>query len=260
MRGVRAGFTLPELLVATVLLGIVLAGLHQAHIQQRRVSVWQQHVAASHDAFRVASSVLSSELREAVLAEDDVVLLSADSIAVRSPGGFGFVCATRTNPAVLALNRVSGRMAGRAGDSLLVYAGSGWRAVEVSEAERPGQRGLRCAHGDPTPHAQYRLRGGDADDVPVGAPVRVFSRQRYHTVVDREESWLARTHAGGTDLLAGPLAAEGLRFRFLDAAGTPTPRSSDAVGVELQMVLRPDPRAGAPRPDTLVLVFQGRNR
>lgn len=254
------GFTLVEMLVTTVLLGLVLVGLHGVHLQQRKFTDWQQQLSADHDAFRIIGSVLSAELREAVVNDGDVLLPGEDSLVVRSPLGFALVCATRSNPAVVGLSHTMGQLPTETGDSLLVYTEGGWRALAVQGEDRPGQRGLACAHGTRTPAAQYRLVSGAADSIPVGAPVRTFQRHSYHLTREDGQRWLARTDPSGTEILAGPLAPRGLRFRFLDAAGAGTTDPGAAVGVELEVVLTPPPGSRTAVPDTFTMVFQGRNR
>lgn len=260
MRRRRSGFTLTEVLVAAVLLGLVLVGLHRVHLQQRRVTDWQRQVARANDAFRVVSSVFSAQLREGVPSEGDIVLPRPDSADIRAAVGFALVCATRSSPAVIGLDHVAGRLPQADGDSLLVYATSGWRALAVEGEDRPGQRGMSCSHGPSDPEVQYRLAAHSADSVPVGATVRVFHHERYHVAMGEAGPWLARTDPRGTELLVGPLAPEGLRFRFLDELGAATDLPGEAVAVEVRVVLRSGLLARPPRPDTLLLVFQGRNR
>jgi len=259
-RAIQNGFTLVEVLVASVILVLVLTGLHTAHIQQRRVSDWQVDMAEAHDGFRIANSILAAELREAVVADGDVVLNSPQSLTVRSPVGFALVCATRANPAVIALHGASGASPTPGTDSILLYSSQGWAALPVVSRDTPGQRGLECPFGTARPEAQYRLPAGSVEFVPVGAPVRVFRTHRYHLAAVDSEPWLARTDASGTEPLVGPLIPEGLRFRYLDRYGVATAVTDSAVGVEMTLAMpRPD-RAGSAVTDTMTLIFQGRNR
>jgi len=256
----RRGFTIAEVLVATVLLGLVLGGLHQAHLQQRRFTDWQQRVVTSNDGFRVANSVLSAELREAVIPEGDVVIFAPDSMAVRSPLGFAVVCDRRTNPPIIALSLSMGGMPAQSGDSVLVYTSGGWRALEIVSEQRPDRRGLRCPYGNSTPEFAFRLDRGATDAIAVGSPVRVFRSYRYHPVQDGGATWLARTDALGTEPLVGPLASNGLRFRLMDSSGQATSSHDEAVGVELQLVMQGVGSIAGQFPDTLLMLFQGRNR
>lgn len=256
----RAGFSLAELLVSTVLLGFVLAGLHQAHLQQRRFTEWQQRIADAHDGYRVANAVFAAEFREAVIGDGDVTLFKPDSLAVRSPQGFGIVCAVRSSPPVFALSHATGVMPSLNGDSVLVHMDAGWRAMAVVASPRPGTLGLFCPFGTSRPDYLVRIEAGLADSISVGAPVRVYRPHRYHLLEESGRTWLARTDQQGTEALVGPLTADGLRFRLIDATGGEASAPADAVATELQLVFG---RVGVTRAevrDTLVMLFQGRNR
>jgi len=255
----RDGFTLAEVLVATVLLGFVLVGLHQAHLRQRTVTLWQQRVTGVHDGYRVANSIVSAELREARLVDGDVRLPAPDSMVVRSPIGFGIVCGTGDRPSQMGVTAVQGTLPTQRGDSVLLHTTGGWRAMEVGGVQRPGRNSATCPYGEPVPEVIYRMPGGVVDSLATGAPLRAFRTHAYHRVSRGGQSWLARTDGSGTWEMVGPLGADGLRFQFLDAAGDPTRDPRLAEGIEMRLVLTAM-MAGGSTYDTLTMVFQGRNR
>jgi prepilin-type N-terminal cleavage/methylation domain-containing protein len=254
------GFTLVELTVVMTVTTLLAVGLHQAYVRHGRFMAWQRQVSHAHDAFRVAGSLLSTDLREAVPSQGDIALLGPDSLSVRSPTGLGFACAVVEPSSVLGIDRVTGRMPEEPADSLLVYATSGWRAVGVVGQDRPGQRGISCGGQDP--QVQLRLPNGGADDVPIGAPIRSFRRHVYHLVSNAGEPWLARTDAAGTQPLVGPLSPGGLTVRLLDADGLVESRLDLVEGVEVRMVMsgRATPGGLPASADTVVTVLQVRNR
>lgn len=251
----RTGFTVVELTVVVVLAGLLAVGLHQVHQNHRGLVAWQSRVTATHDIFRVSNSLLSADLREAVPASGDLLLPEPDSLIVRAPVGLAFVCASSTNPALIALNHVEGRAPTSVGDSILLYTRTGWGAIRVEGVDTPGQRGIECAIGATEPEAQIRLPSGRADDVPVGAPVRMFRRHTYHVVRNRDESWLARTTADGTEPLVGPLGPGGIRFTLLDGSGSETTELDAATGLELRMILWT-----STTPDTVTTLLEVSNR
>ncbi len=258
----RHGFTLVEMLVAIVLGSLIVGALYGVDVQYRRYSVWQNTATEAHDAYRVAQSILSAELREAVPSDGDVELPGEDSLLVRTPVGFAVVCAVKASPAGISLAWSIGRMPATSTDSILLYTQTRWKALTVEREVRPGQGGLDCPYpGRTTPDHTYRLASGQADSVPAGAPVRAFVHQVFHGVMDGGELWLARTDATGTQLLAGPMAPGGIRFRFLDAAGAPTAVLSNVKAVELRLIFPTMPRSSGPGAalDTLTTLFQGRN-
>jgi len=257
----RSGFTIVELTIVTVVATMLAVGLHGVYVRQQRLVRWQGQVAAVHDAYRVAVSLLASDVREAVPSDGDLTLAGSDVLSVRAPAGLAFVCDTRESPDVLALHHSMGLPVAD-GDSLLVYASDGWRSVLVVREERPGQRGMSCSNAPSTPQLQLRLASGQAEGVVVGSPVRAFRHHTYHLVDNAGEPWLGRTDAAGTEPLVGPLVAGGLRFRFLDETGTETAQLDRVGAVELRMVL-PAPRSltsGAMSRDTIETLFQVRNR
>lgn len=256
------GFTLVEMLVALTLGSLIVAALYGVDRQYRRFSLWQKGVTEAHDAYRVALSILSPELREAVPADGDLALPSPDSLIVRTPVGFAIVCASRVNPPSIALAWSTGRMPETSADSLLLYTGSGWTSLSATKEPGRGRGALECPYpGHTTPDDTYRLPPGTADTVPVGAPVRVYLREIFHAVMDGDELWLARTDATGTQLLAGPMTAGGIRFRLLDADGAATGRMADVRAIELRLIFPtiPDATGSDAGRDTLTTLFQGRN-
>ncbi len=256
------GFTIVELTVAVTLIGLVAVGLHQAYLQQRLFVSWQADGVRAHDAYRVAGSMISADLREAAPAQGDLSLPKADSLLLRAPIGLAFVCDRITSTAVLGLYEVAGAMPQSTADSMLVYATTGWRAAGFVATQTPGSGALVCDVGPATPSAQIRLSPGAADNVPIGAPVRAFRRHGYHLVTNEGAPWLARTTAAGTEPLVGPLMPGGLRFRLLNASGGVETSLPLVGGVEMRMILprRVDMRTSAIRADTVVTLLHLRNR
>lgn len=259
---VRGGFTLVEVLIVAVMGALLVGVFHRMHVQQRRFALWESQVVLDHDAFRVASSIFGSDLREVVAPEGDVTLHSPDSLSVRAPVGFAITCSVQGNPATIGLSQAQGGMWTGAGDSLLVYTTAGWRPMVPTGETKNSSRVLQCPFGTTEPDHLYTLEKGAADSIPVGAPVRVFRRHTYHVGVNQGERWLARTDVDGTQMLVGPTTADGVRFRLLDSTGAATAVMADVVAVEVRLILplTPVSKTFTATADTLTLVFQGRNR
>lgn len=259
--GHRGGFTLVEVLVVLVIASLVAVALHRAQLQYRRVALWSSAVIQDHDAFRVTTSLLAADLRESLYAQGDVVLHADDSLSARAPLGFALVCSVRRNPASVGVSLTEGLPWGDPVDSLLVFTPTRWRSLVPTGVLRNPPSTLDCVTSGRPPDLAYSLARGEADSIPVGAPIRVYRRHTYHLGTNEGQPWLARTDAFGTEMLVGPLAPGGLRFRLLDDAGGPT-GSATATAVEARLVLPLTPvRVGASsQADTFTLVIHGRNR
>jgi prepilin-type N-terminal cleavage/methylation domain-containing protein len=255
----RSGFTIIELVLVVLVAGFIAVALYQVHAQHRRFNGWQQSRASSHDAMRVTSSMLAGDLRETVPGAGDIALVNADSLRVRSPAGFGFVCAVDADAGRIGLNRFVGGVPVDSGDSVLVYASTGWRLAGVIDTPSPS---LSCAHGSVSPQIELELSPASTENVPVGAPMRVFRSQSYHVVSYDGQPWLVRSSVAGTEAIVGPLGVDGLRFRLLDELSNETTTLSDVQAVEIRLVVSSVELSalGARRSDTLTALFQTRNR
>ncbi len=254
-----SGFTLVELMIASVILSIVLLGLHRVYLQQREISDWQRDMAVANDLFRIVGSVMSDDLREAIAADGDVVLGAPDSIRVRSPIGFAHVCYADPDDDILGLDGLNGSLPTAPGDSLHLYGAGGWKRTRVVGAVTVATGQMRCDVSRRRPTELVRLPRGDVAGVPVGAPVRAFRSTSYHVTAFEGQPWVARSDASGTEAIAGPISPRGLRFRSLDASGAETATASEIVAVEISVAV-PRPATRGAVADTMVMVFQGRNR
>ena len=263
----RAGFTLVEMLVVVVLGTIIVLGLYRVVTSQQRAYRHQSVVASLHDAMRVAASVLGADLREAAGAGGDLAALGPDTVVVRSPVGFGIVCATDTVNRRLALFDVRGRLDATAGDSLLVYHAGGWLVRGITDVDAPGFPPMACAYTT-GPAVEHTVRvGASVAGVPVGAPARAFHRYTYRLEQDAGQWWLARADGSGSELLAGPFAGGvGLDFVYLDTLGAATSIPSRVARVDVTLIARAAAASaglagsGAPMRDTLSVSVGLRNR
>lgn len=265
--GRRAGFTLVEMIVVVVLGTMIVLGLYRVLTAQQRAYRHQSQVAALHDALRVGTAVLAADLREAASAGGDLAALGPDTLAVRSPVGFGIVCVVDTLNRRLGLVDVQGRVTAGAGDSVLVFRPAGWVVRGVLEVNPTGYPALACPYAA-GPALQRTLRlGGSVSGVPVGAPLRAFHRYTYRLTQEANAWWLARADAGGPEVLAGPFAGgAGLEFFYYDTLDAATMTASRVARVDVRLIARS--RAGSaglagsgtPMVDTLDLSISLRNR
>src|SRR3989441_2935151 len=88
----RRGFTMVELLVALVLLGLVSAALYRVLVNNQRLYMAQTQRIDLSQNIRAAGSILPAEFRELDASEGDITAMSATSISIRAMRWLGFAC------------------------------------------------------------------------------------------------------------------------------------------------------------------------
>jgi hypothetical protein len=252
-----------ELLLVIVMGTLVVISLQQAVFSQQRFLRQSRSLLERHDALRTVAAVLSHDLREAIVSDGDVTVLSSDSLQVRSPVGFAVACAVDEPGIRLALSDLSGRIDGTVGDSLMVYHPAGWIVTQVRQVNPAGVP-MTCPYaGGSAPDVTVEVFGSIAG-VPAGAPVRAFRPYDYHLAPADGAQWLARTDVAGTEILAGPLASDGtgLLVELLDSLGQVTAIPASAARVRITAVADADEaRRGTDpiRRDTITVTIGARN-
>jgi len=249
----RSGFTLVELLVALVLLGIVSASLYRVLVNNQRMYQSQTQRIDLQANLRAAQSILPADLREVDASEGDVTAASATSITFRAMRWIAFLCnrpvtgVGGTTP-VLALNLTNKKMFfirfPAAGDSVLIrYEGD-----EGTRNDDAWVRGVVTATGTlacsglpiyPDNSAGRLLTVSasmlSADSGPViktpnvvnsiyaGAPVRGFINVTYSLYQPAgDTSWYVGMRSGTNAIqpLIGPVLSNGLEMTYFDSTGT----------------------------------------
>jgi prepilin-type N-terminal cleavage/methylation domain-containing protein len=93
----RRGFTLVELLVAAVVMGILGTALLRMLVRDSQFAGQQDAMVNARRAARGALNVIAPELR--MVSRDGLLAASRDSVRVRVPYAFGMVCRATTSPA-----------------------------------------------------------------------------------------------------------------------------------------------------------------
>src|SRR2546425_10832977 len=126
----RRGFTMIELLVAIVLLGIVSAALYPVLVNNQRLYMAQTQRIDLSQTIRAAGTILPAEFRELDASEGDIAVMSATSISIRAMRWLGFAC---NLPGLGgALNAVSVVVRGGAPGQPLFFGGRGIDHTEDS--------------------------------------------------------------------------------------------------------------------------------
>lgn len=258
----RRGFTLVELLIAIVLLGIVSAAIYRVLVNNQRLYMAQTQRIDLSQNIRAAGSILPAEFRQLDAADGDIAAMSATSISIRAMRWLGFAC----TPPVLggALNGVSMIVRGGAPgqplffgsrginntDSLLIYydgdpttrADDFWATGAITASPN----GQNCADGQEGQRLIMTvnllgLGANVAGGIPVGAPVWGFepvTYQLYQPVGDT--SWYVGFQpAGGTmQPLIGPVLANGLTFSYFNANGNVTAVRAQVARIDITVRAR----------------------
>jgi type II secretory pathway pseudopilin PulG len=221
-----AGHTLVELLVVLLLFALVIAAIYTVLRTQQRFYATHVQVSDTRDAARIASQVLSHELRGLSPPGGDLYAIAGDSVALRSATGFGVICGRSGN--TLSLGRVSGVFGDLPTDSVLVFVEGNadtalddeWRVAAIHGSDR-GSVG-RCADGGPLQLELVLDR--ELSGTEVGSPVRAFRPYTYRLYSGSDGKWWLgqRLRGGRLQPLAGPFAEPelgGLKLEALTASG-----------------------------------------
>jgi len=267
----RAGFTLVEVLIALVLSGLAGVVLIRAVLVLQRVARASNEATALQLAFDGGLGFLETELAQVGRgsAGDDLLRIAPDSMSYRGGRGMGIACRVDATEVVVPVDRLRSTRSPQPGrDSLLLYAGvdslhvarDAWLALPLL-----GVGGTTCA-GMP---ALRLVTAVDTNRTPLGSlpalpPVRLFEVMEARFYTSLGAWWLgARSESGGETIqpLAGPFAAGGAPFKYLDSLQQPTLSPGAVASIQVDLVGRwPGwPGGYSSRPDSAGRSFYPRN-
>lgn len=259
----RRGFTMIELLVALVLLGLVSAALYRVLVNNQRLYMAQTQRIDMSQNIRAAGSILPAEFRELDASEGDITAMSATSISMRAMRWLGFAC--NTPPLGGALTSVSVVVRGGAvgqplffgargidnnKDSVLIYydgdqtsrADDFWALGSITAAPN----GQNCNDGTNGQRLllNINLLGLGANvlgAIPLGAPVRGFERVTYQLYRPAgDTSWYVGFQPAGQTMqpLIGPVLSNGLTLQYYDVNGAVTAIRSQVARIDITVRAR----------------------
>ena len=97
----RHGFTLVELLIATIVAGILGTALARLLVNDSRFVARQEAMLSSRGTSRTAMNWMATELR--MISDSGLVGASSDSVSIRVPYAFGVICERWSNLLVVSL-------------------------------------------------------------------------------------------------------------------------------------------------------------
>jgi len=259
----RRGFTMIELLVAIVLLGIVSAALYRVLVNNQRLYMAQTQRIDLSQNIRAAGTILPAEFRELDASEGDITAMSATSISIRAMRWLGFAC---NLPGLGgALNAVSVVVRGGAPgqplffgargidnnkDSVLIYydgnvnsrADDFWATGSITALPN----GQNCTDGTNGQRLLLNINllglgPNVAGAIPLGAPVRGFERVIYGLYnPPGDTSWYVGFQPAGQAMqpLIGPVLTNGLTFQYFDVNGNATVVRSQVARIDITVRAR----------------------
>src|SRR2546422_9179040 len=90
----RRGFSLIELMIALVLLGLVSTAVYKVLVNNQRLYLAQTQTIDLQQNIRAAAAILPAEFRELDAADGDITAMGSDSIRMRAMRQLAFLCAT----------------------------------------------------------------------------------------------------------------------------------------------------------------------
>jgi len=252
----RRGFTLIELMVALVLLGIVAGGIYKVLVTNQQTYMAQTQRIDLQQNLRAGVTILPADFRELDPADGDILLMTATQIQIRAMRQLSFLCippvlggglGTTVTMTVRADPYYGDRVFDTSDSVLVYYEGNPgtrnddtWLPAELKTVTNPSA----CADG--TPGYQLTVKPtwlGGTFNVPGavtnGSPVRGYHVVTYQLYQASDGKWYVGQQdnsAGGTmQPLIGPVASNGLQFTYFDAAGavTAVPTQVASIGITL---------------------------
>lgn len=246
------GAGLVEWLVAIAVISVIFGAMIGTAVHQQRFYVVADDAADAVAALERLENVVAAELLPLNGSAGDILFAGSDSITVRTYRGAFFVCAKfATSPVHLTVRSLSG--IAPSPDSAIVYAkgtqgalvDDHWKSVAISSLKQDF-----CP--DSTPGWDLVAHGlnGVLDEVPVGAPMRLFHRGSYWLTVEGKQ-WYLKTDAvqGKPTVVSGPLAPADssagsvLAFRYLNKSGATTAQADSIATIEIDAVAIGDVRS-----------------
>lgn len=241
----RRGFTLVELLIALIILGIVSAALYRVLVNNQRVYQAQtQHIDLQQN-IRAAVTILPADLREIDATDSDIVAMSATSITIRAMRYLGILC----SPPALGAGTAGIQMTLRdspfwgvrgintSTDSLFIYyEGNGSSRKDddwALAAPTLVAHNFPCPDGKPGTSVTVNFRNlgigpgllvDTAGAIPDGAPVRGFETVTYRLYNPSDTTWYIGMKSGSNTIqpVIGPVLSNGLTFAYYDSTGAVT--------------------------------------
>lgn len=248
----RRGFTMVELLVALVLLGLVSAALYRVLVNNQRLYTAQTQRIDLSQNIRAATNILPAEFRQLDASDNDITAMGPDSISIHALRWTSFVCIAPVLNGTAAGRSMTIR-GGQPGqpmffgsrgilvgtDSISVYLDAD-PTSRLDDYYVPGRLtnavsgpalcpavppGLAQPGTTITWDGNFFAGNNVAAAIPVGAPVWGFERVTYKLYQSPTDGlyYIGYGPTGGAKQpLIGPVLTNGLTFSYFDSTGAVT--------------------------------------
>ncbi len=257
----RQGFTLIEMLIAIVLLGMVSVLLFGVMTTAQRLSRTQAQQTLISGNMRTGELLVPYELRQINISPagvSDISAMGSDSITYRAMRGTGVACSiTASEVRILTSTWYAYRNPVASRDTLLLFLEADpnlssddvWVPLPISSVNMASTCGARSAIalGTTINVVTYPL----LSFLPTGvteAPARTFETMQLKLMTSGGQNFIgARSVSNGDALTAavGPVASSGLRMTFYDSTGAATTNVGRVRTVDVAVIGQSDGLARA---------------
>ena len=246
------GFTLVELMVGLLLLGIISVGIYRVLVKNQQLYQTNAQKVDVGQNLRAAAAILPAELREIDAADSDIVGMGSDSMRIRAFRVMGVSCGVPVLGAGLTGLTLNVRQAMtygvrnfQTGDSILIFY-DGDSTKQSDDAWVPGviTAGPAASTCATDLKASYLMTvslrsNGWANTVGgilKGAPVRAFETVTYrNTQATDGKYYVSYRNSSGLTPLVGPLTSSGLAFAYYGSNGSVTATRTAVTRIQIAL-------------------------
>jgi prepilin-type N-terminal cleavage/methylation domain-containing protein len=231
----RRGFTLVEVLLALIIMGVVTGAIYRLLNTNQRLALAQAEQVSLQSNVRTGSLIVPSELRELNTWQgggadrNDVIVAQPNNVTYRAGRGLGFLCqgaAINATQLVLAQSNWTGlRPPDAARDDLHLFIDGdpyddnddGWSQLNLTGAASGNACGGALSWALTVPAIPA--------DVPTNTPVRLFEVMQLQLYADAAGEWWLGAQSvldAAPVPILGPLTANGFQLQYLDSTGVAT--------------------------------------
>ena len=257
----RRGFTLIELMIALLLLGIVATGIYRVLVSNQQIYLAQTQRIDLQQNIRAALTLLPADFREIDAADGDILKMAGTSITIRARRSLAFIC----NPPVLGGGLGGITMTVRqqpffgsrvpfdtSYEGLWIYyegnpttrTDDSWVRADIKSIQSQNCPGAPISDGAPGYQITLDpfLQGGQlnvAGAITNGAPVYSYRQTTYSLYQSGTDSrWYLglKDTSNAIQPIIGPLiGSNGLEFRYYDVNGNTVTDSSRVALIEIRL-------------------------